>query len=70
MPTTSCTYCGQIDDHPRVLVDPDTATEATYHYDCLPFNLRTADEFVTKAAALASTGVHGAELRAALTKEN
>lgn len=62
-----CTYCGQTDDHPKVHVDPDTATEATYHYDCLPFDLRAADGYVDNAAKLAASGVHGNELRTALT---
>lgn len=67
-----CTQCGQTDDHPKVhlMTSPAGVTEAVYHYDCLPFDLREADAYVQAAATLAASGVHGDKLRAKIYKEN
>jgi hypothetical protein len=65
-----CTQCGQTDDHPRVLINPDTPSEALVHYDCLPADLRGANEYVATAVQLAESGVHGDDLRAQIYQED
>jgi hypothetical protein len=61
---TLCDHCGQEDDHPK----SHWNTGKTYHFDCLPYDLR--NEFVEShplAQALvdaAHDGTHGDELRA------
>lgn len=69
-PQRRCAQCGQTDDHPRVLINPDTATESLVHYDCLPAGLHDADDYIAHAVTLASSGVRGDELRAQIYQED
>lgn len=34
LPQRSCVVCGQVDDHPRCVVDDGTGADLLYHKDC------------------------------------
>lgn len=34
LPQRSCVVCGQVDDHPRCLVEDGTGADLLYHKDC------------------------------------
>lgn len=68
IPATRCTQCGKTDTAPKAHVNHDQPGEASYHYDCLPFDLRDADPYIARAVELAESGTRNDDLRAALTE--
>lgn len=71
-PVLKCAQCGQVDDHPKVLIDPDQPSEHRVHYDCLPVvyhDPEVVGPYVAHAVKLAKAGTHGEQLRTALFKK-
>lgn len=56
-----CNQCGQVDDHPRVIIDHDLPSQRMVHYDCLPADLREGE--IGDWAQIAEGGTKGDDLR-------